>query len=216
MESQKIFIERWYEHIDIEPIPSVLRSSRRGLVRLQIGRQKDKFDKFYGWPLSIELSHADLSLSFKLYYLIEKNVMERTICWRSAFVDELELTPYYDIPVYWKKVNNDISKKSFAFFAFSTKSRCHLVFLSFYIEARIKNCHYISRWSWEWEFTKWKHRHWTYTIRSPIFPRASNLFINWLTKRQSFADLVFFVAFWNEKVSATFSQQLILQLKIDN
>ncbi len=38
-------------------------------------------DRFYWRPLSSELGHADFSLSFKLYHLIEKNVMKRTICW---------------------------------------------------------------------------------------------------------------------------------------
>ncbi len=42
--SQKIFVETRDENIDIEPIPSVLRSSIRGLVRVQIVRQKDKFE----------------------------------------------------------------------------------------------------------------------------------------------------------------------------
>jgi hypothetical protein len=44
MESQKIFVETRDETIDIEPIPSVLRSSLRGLVPLQIALKKDKFE----------------------------------------------------------------------------------------------------------------------------------------------------------------------------
>jgi hypothetical protein len=43
-ESQKIFVETWDENIDIEPIPSILRSFPRGLVRLQIAPKKDKFE----------------------------------------------------------------------------------------------------------------------------------------------------------------------------
>jgi hypothetical protein len=44
MESQKIFVETRDENIDIEPIPSVLRSSLRGLIPLQIAPKKDKFE----------------------------------------------------------------------------------------------------------------------------------------------------------------------------
>jgi hypothetical protein len=44
MESQKILVETGDENIDIEPIPSVLRSSLRGLVPLQIAPKKDKFE----------------------------------------------------------------------------------------------------------------------------------------------------------------------------
>jgi hypothetical protein len=43
-ESQKIFVETWDENIDIEPIPSVLRSSLRGVVPSQIASKKDKFE----------------------------------------------------------------------------------------------------------------------------------------------------------------------------
>jgi hypothetical protein len=43
-ESQKILVEKLDENIDIEPIPSVLRSSLRGLVPLQIAPKKDKFE----------------------------------------------------------------------------------------------------------------------------------------------------------------------------
>ncbi len=42
MQSQKILVETWAENIDLEPISSVLRSSLRDLVCLQIARQKDK------------------------------------------------------------------------------------------------------------------------------------------------------------------------------
>jgi hypothetical protein len=38
------------------------------------------FDKSYWRPLSSELDHVDFSLSFKLYHLIEMNVIESTIC----------------------------------------------------------------------------------------------------------------------------------------
>jgi hypothetical protein len=44
MESQKILIETRDENIDIEPLPSVLRSFLRGLVHLQIAPKKDKFE----------------------------------------------------------------------------------------------------------------------------------------------------------------------------
>jgi hypothetical protein len=43
-ESQKVFVEKRDENINIEFIPSVLRSSLRGLVPLQIAQKKDKFD----------------------------------------------------------------------------------------------------------------------------------------------------------------------------
>jgi hypothetical protein len=43
-ESQKIFVETRDENIDIEPVPSVLRSSLRSLVLLQIATKKDKFE----------------------------------------------------------------------------------------------------------------------------------------------------------------------------
>jgi hypothetical protein len=43
-ESQKIFVETRYENIDIEPIPSVLRSSLRGLVPSQRAPKKDEFE----------------------------------------------------------------------------------------------------------------------------------------------------------------------------
>jgi hypothetical protein len=43
-ESQKILVETRDENIDIEPIPSVLKSSLRGLARLQIAPKKDKFE----------------------------------------------------------------------------------------------------------------------------------------------------------------------------
>jgi hypothetical protein len=44
MESQKILVETRDETIDMEPIQSVLRSSLRGLVLLQIVLKKDKFE----------------------------------------------------------------------------------------------------------------------------------------------------------------------------
>jgi hypothetical protein len=43
-ESDKISVETGDENIEIEPIPSVVRSSLRSLVPLQIAPKKDKFE----------------------------------------------------------------------------------------------------------------------------------------------------------------------------
>jgi hypothetical protein len=43
-ESQKILVETLDENIHIEPIPSALRPSLRGLVPLQIAPKKNKFE----------------------------------------------------------------------------------------------------------------------------------------------------------------------------